>query len=84
MVLIAVLFLSYSALGDILPSAIATKGYSLQELIQFQIYSANGIFGSALGIAATTAFIFVLFSAEVSSSNATIYDMTKGCRFWVD
>ncbi|GAM59527.1 fused permease component [Vibrio ishigakensis] len=47
MVLIAMLFLSYSMFGDMLPSAFATKTYSLQELIQFQIFSANGIFGSA-------------------------------------
>ena len=78
MVLIAVLFLSYSAFGDILPSAIATKGYSLQELIQFQIYSANGIFGSALGIAATTVFIFVLFGAflEVTGAGKFFIDLS--------
>ncbi|BAJ00660.1 TRAP transporter permease [Shewanella violacea] len=78
MVLISALFLSYSAFGDILPSAIATKGYSLQELIQFQIYSANGVFGSALGIAATTVFIFVLFGAflEVTGAGKFFIDLS--------
>ncbi|AQS37818.1 TRAP transporter, 4TM/12TM fusion protein [Shewanella psychrophila] len=78
MVLIAALFLSYSAFGDMLPSAIATKAYSLQELIQFQIYSANGVFGSALGIAATTVFIFVLFGAflEVTGAGKFFIDLS--------
>ncbi|WP_394205197.1 TRAP transporter permease [Shewanella waksmanii] len=76
MVLIAALFLAYSAFGDMLPSAIATKAYSLQELIQFQIYSANGVFGSALGIAATTVFIFVLFGAFL--------EVTGAGKFFID
>lgn len=76
MVLIAVLFLSYSAFGDLLPSGFAIKSYSLQELIQFQIFSANGIFGSALGIAATTVFIFVLFGAFL--------EVTGAGKFFID
>ena len=76
MVLIAVLFLSYSAFGDLLPSGFAIKSYSLQELIQFQIFSANGVFGSALGIAATTVFIFVLFGAFL--------EVTGAGKFFID
>lgn len=76
MVLIALLFLSYSMFGDMLPSAFATKTYSIQELIQFQIFSANGVFGSALGIAATTVFIFVLFGAFL--------EVTGAGKFFID
>lgn len=76
MVLIALLFLSYSMFGDLLPSAFAIKAYSLQELIQFQIFSANGVFGSALGIAATTVFIFVLFGAFL--------EVTGAGKFFID
>lgn len=76
MVLIASLFLAYSAFGDLLPDALGTKSYSLQELIQFQIYSANGVFGSALGIAATTVFIFVLFGAFL--------EVTGAGKFFID
>lgn len=78
MVLIAALFLAYSAFGDMLPGALATKAYSLQELVQFQIFSANGIFGSALGIAATTVFIFVLFGAflEVTGAGKFFIDLS--------
>ncbi|MCE7534636.1 TRAP transporter permease [Aliivibrio fischeri] len=76
MVLIAVLFLSYSAFGDMLPASFAIKSYTLQELIQFQIFSANGIFGSALGIAATTVFVFVLFGAFL--------EVTGAGKFFID
>ena len=76
MVLIAGIFLGYSAFGDWLPGALATKTYSLQELVQFQIYSSNGIFGSALGIAATTVFIFVLFGAFL--------EVTGAGKFFID
>ena len=76
MVFIALLFLSYSAFGDMLPSDLAIKAYSLQDIIQFQIFSANGIFGSALGIAATTVFIFVLFGAFL--------EVTGAGKFFID
>lgn len=76
MVAIALLFLSYSMFGDLLPSTFAVKAYSLQELIQFQIFSANGVFGSALGIAATTVFIFVLFGAFL--------EITGAGKFFID
>ncbi len=76
MVAIALTFFSYSAFGYLLPGTLATKAYSLQELIQFQIYSSNGIFGSALGIAATTVFIFVLFGAFL--------EVTGAGKFFID
>ncbi|MGI9282561.1 MAG: TRAP transporter permease [Endozoicomonas sp.] len=76
MVLIALLFLAYSGFGDLLPGALATKSYSIQELVQFQIFSSNGVFGSALGIAATTVFIFVLFGAFL--------EVTGAGKFFID
>jgi len=76
MVFIAMLFLAYSAFGDMLPSDLAIKAYSLQEIIQFQIFSSNGVFGSALGIAATTVFIFVLFGAFL--------EVTGAGKFFID
>jgi len=76
MVLIAVLFLAYSAFGHLLPQGFAIKSNSLQELIQFQIFSSNGVFGSALGIAATTVFIFVLFGAFL--------EVTGAGKFFID
>ena len=76
MVFIAMLFLAYSGFGDMLPNDLAIKAYSLQEIIQFQIFSSNGVFGSALGIAATTVFIFVLFGAFL--------EVTGAGKFFID
>ncbi|WP_422138857.1 TRAP transporter permease [Endozoicomonas sp. ALC020] len=76
MVFIALLFLAYSGFGDMLPGALATKSYSVQEWVQFQIFSSNGVFGSALGIAATTVFIFVLFGAFL--------EVTGAGKFFID
>ena len=76
MVIITAAFMSYSALGSLLPGTMATKAYTLQELVQFQIYSSNGIFGAALGIASTTVFIFVLFGAFL--------EVTGAGKFFID
>lgn len=70
MVVIAVIFLLYAIFGDILPSNIASKGFSLEEIVRFHIYSTNGIYGAPLAIAAGVVFIFVLFGAFLQVSGA--------------
>lgn len=70
MVLIAGLFLLYAFFGDALPSGIASKGFSLEEVIRFHIFSTNGVFGAPLAIAAGVVFIFVLFGAFLQVTGA--------------
>jgi TRAP transporter 4TM/12TM fusion protein len=70
MVVIAVIFLLYAIFGDILPSNIASKGFSIEEVVRFHIYSTNGIYGAPLAIAAGVVFIFVLFGAFLQVSGA--------------
>ncbi|MFT6924458.1 MAG: TRAP transporter 4TM/12TM fusion protein [Psychromonas sp.] len=70
MVLIAVTFLLYALFGDILPSNVASKGFSIEEIVRFHIYSTNGIYGAPLAIAAGVVFIFVLFGAFLQVSGA--------------
>ncbi|MFT6902711.1 MAG: TRAP transporter 4TM/12TM fusion protein [Colwellia sp.] len=70
MVVIAVIFLLYAIFGDILPSNIASKGFSIEEIVRFHIYSTNGIYGAPLAIAAGVVFIFVLFGAFLQVSGA--------------
>ncbi len=60
MLLIAALFLSYALFGDILPAGFSSKGFSLEEIIRFHIFSTNGVFGAPLAIAAGV--VFILFS----------------------
>ncbi|MFM2481584.1 TRAP transporter permease [Celerinatantimonas sp. YJH-8] len=77
MVFIAVLFLSYAVFGDVLPASVASKGFSLEEIIRFHIFSTNGVYGAPLAIAAGVVFIFVLFGAflQVSGAGQFFIDM---------
>jgi len=70
MVMIAMIFLLYALFGDILPSNVASKGFSIEEIVRFHIYSTNGIYGAPLAIAAGVVFIFVLFGAFLQVSGA--------------
>lgn len=77
MVLIAVLFLVYAIFGDVLPDNIASKGFSVEEIIRFHIYSTNGVYGAPLAIAAGVVFMFVLFGAflQVTGAGQFFIDM---------
>lgn len=77
MVIIAVLFLVYAMFGNVLPDNIASKGFNLEEIIRFHIYSTNGVYGAPLAIAAGVVFIFVLFGAflQVTGAGQFFIDM---------
>ncbi|TEW55225.1 TRAP transporter fused permease subunit [Psychromonas sp. RZ22] len=70
MVLIAAVFLLYAIFGNLLPSDVASKGFSIEEVIRFHIYSTNGIYGAPLAIAAGVVFVFVLFGAFLQVTGA--------------
>jgi len=70
MVVIALLFLLYAIFGDLLPSSVASKGFSIEEIVRFHIYSTNGVYGAPLAIAAGVVFIFVLFGAFLQVTGA--------------
>lgn len=70
MVLIAVFFLVYAIFGNYLPSAVASKGFSIEEIVRFHIFSTNGVYGAPLAIAAGVVFIFVLFGAFLQVTGA--------------
>jgi len=70
MVLIAAIFLAYAIFGNVLPDSFASKGFSIEEIVRFHIYSTNGIYGAPLAIAAGVVFIFVLFGAFLQVTGA--------------
>jgi len=70
MMLIGLLFLAYAAFGDLLPDALATRGFSLERIVRFQVFTGAGVFGAPLGIAAGAVFMFVLFGAFLESTGA--------------
>ncbi|WP_430461013.1 TRAP transporter permease [Thalassolituus sp. LLYu03] len=70
MVVVAGVFIAYALFGDALPDSVASKGFSVEEMIRFHIFSTNGVFGAPLAIAAGVVFIFVLFGAFLQVTGA--------------
>ncbi|GGY57599.1 transporter [Bacterioplanes sanyensis] len=70
MVVVALVFIGYALFGDALPQAIASKGFAVEEMVRFHIFSTNGVFGAPLAIAATVVFMFVLFGAFLNVTGA--------------
>ena len=70
MMIIGLVFLGYAAFGNLLPDALATRGFSLERIVRFQVFTGAGLFGAPLGIAAGAVFMFVLFGAFLESTGA--------------
>jgi len=70
MMLIGLVFLSYAAFGHVLPDTLATRGFSIERIVRFQVFTGAGLFGAPLGIAAGAVFMFVLFGAFLESTGA--------------
>lgn len=70
MMLVGLVFLAYSAFGYLLPDALATRGFSFERILRFQVFTQAGLFGAPLGIAAGAVFSFVLFGAFLQSTGA--------------
>ena len=70
MTLIGLAFLIYGAFGNYLPDVLATRGFSFERIVRFQIYTGAGLYGAPLGIAAGAVFSFVLFGAFLQTTGA--------------
>lgn len=75
--ILALLFMAYAFWGDALPANIASKGFTLEEIIRFHIFSTNGVFGTPLAIASSVVFVFLLFGAflQVTGAGQFFIDM---------
>ena len=76
MALIGLVAILYGLFGNLLPDAVASRGFSLERLVRFQVYTGAGLFGAPLGIAAGAVYTFVLFGAFLQTSGAG--------RFFID
>ncbi|MFQ5792374.1 MAG: TRAP transporter permease, partial [Acidobacteriota bacterium] len=76
MAAVGLIFILYAAFGNLLPETLANRGFSLERIIRFQVFTAAGLFGTPLGIAAGTVFIFILFGAFL--------EVTGAGRFFID
>ncbi|MDQ0178128.1 TRAP transporter permease [Bacillus chungangensis] len=73
--LIALFFMLYATFGHYLPGMFGHNGYSFSRMIHHLYLTTEGIFGTALGVAATFVFLFILFGAFLERSGASKYFM---------
>ena len=68
MVCVVLLFLTYAFLGPDMPSMLAHRGLTPQQLVGHLFYTTEGIFGIPLGVSSTFIFLFILFGAYLEST----------------
>lgn len=61
--LTATVFLAYVFLGPYLPGILMHKGYSLERLAPYLLFTTEGVYGVAMGVSATFVIMFILFGA---------------------
>jgi len=71
--IIAIVLLCYTYFGPYMPSVIAHKGASLNQLSDHQWLSTEGVYGVALGVSTDFVFLFVLFAAMLERAGAGNY-----------
>lgn len=75
MAVLALFFISYTMAGPWLPEVIAHKGASLNRMLSHMWLTTEGVYGIALGVSASTIFVFVLFGALLDRSGGGNYMM---------
>ncbi len=73
LMIVAIVFLTYSLAGPYMPDLIAHKGVTLKELVNHQWLTTEGVFGIALGVSSNFVFLFVLFGALLDKAGAGNY-----------
>lgn len=63
---LSALFLLYAYFGPYLPTVIAHRGYSIDDILTYMYLTTEGIYGTAIGVSATYIFLFILFGAFLS------------------
>ncbi|MCD1625572.1 MAG: TRAP transporter permease [Paracoccaceae bacterium] len=73
LMIVASIFLIYTFFGQMMPSIIAHKGNSLNEVVNHQWITTQGVFGIALGVSTSFVFLFVLFGSLLDKAGAGNY-----------
>ena len=73
---VVVVFLAYNAFGASLPGILAHRGFELERIVRFEVFTGAGLFGLPIGVASSTVFVFVLFGA--------LLECTGGGRFFIN
>jgi TRAP transporter 4TM/12TM fusion protein len=73
LMVVAIVFLTYTFAGPYMPDVIAHKGQSLNKVMSHQWLTTEGVFGIALGVSTSFVFLFVLFGAMLEKAGAGNY-----------
>lgn len=76
MAVLVTCFLCYAWLGPLLPGLLSHRGYTFQRIVYHNYLFQEGIFGLALGVAASFVFVFIFFGA--------VLEKTGGGKFFID
>lgn len=79
MSLIAVVFMLYALAGPYMPSLIAHRGYSIADLIDYQVFGLDGIYSIPLSISATYIVLFIILGTlmEFTGAGDVMMDVGK-------
>lgn len=66
--ILAILFILYAVYGREMPGMLRHRGYDWEKTLNFTYLTTEGIFGTAVGVAASYIFLFVLFGAVLQKS----------------
>lgn len=69
--MLVILFLVYNLFGDLLSGAFGHGEISYEHFIDITIFTTDGLFGVPLRVAATYAFLFVLFGTALSAAGGS-------------
>ncbi|MCC5912325.1 MAG: TRAP transporter permease [Clostridiaceae bacterium] len=66
--LLGIIFITYALFGRQMPGFFGHRGYGWDEIVNHLFVSTDGIYGTAVGVASTYIFLFILFGAFMSKS----------------
>jgi len=75
------LILVYNLFGDGLPGALGHGPIDHQHFLDLMVFTTEGIFGAPLRVAATFAFLFVLFGALLNATGAGTFFFNLAAAF---
>ncbi|WP_425374257.1 TRAP transporter permease [Microvirga subterranea] len=70
MVIVALVFVTYTFAGPYMPDVLQHKGASISKFLQHQWLTTEGVFGIALGVSTSFVFLFVLFGTLLEKAGA--------------
>ena len=83
---IVLLFIAYNLFGDAIPGAMGHGEISYRHFLDIMVFTTDGLFGVPIRVAATYAFLFVLFGTTLAKTGGSDFffnlaaSLTGGAR----